>query len=303
MNLNALLHGFGEQQLAGFILVLGRISPLFVLAPLFSSRLMPVRARVIAALAIAVGLSPLALKGRRVPLDPAGLGGLMLKEILVGLAFAFAVSTLFAAVSIAGSFLDTLIGFSYGSLVDPVSGNQNTVISQMYGLVGILVFIAIGGDGWMIEGAARTYSLVPLTSAPALGSLVGGAEHAFASIFVSALELAAPVVIALILTDAGFGVVSRVVPQLNVFAVGFPAKIIVGFLIIGASLPFAGNWIGGQLQSSIRAALQTLRVAELRPPGAGQSGLLMAEKRSPIDSLAARIRISSAAHGLAGGGV
>ena len=68
-------------------------------------------------------------------------------------------------------------------------------------------------------------------------------------------------VIALIITDAGFGVVSRVMPQLNVFAVGFPAKILVGFLIVAASLPFVAGWIGNQLQQSVMSALQTLRVA------------------------------------------
>jgi flagellar biosynthetic protein FliR len=64
-----------------------------------------------------------------------------------------------------------------------------------------------------------------------------------------------------IITDAAFGVVSRVMPQLNVFAVGFPAKILVGFLLIGTSLPFVANWIGGQLTESVGAALKTLQVA------------------------------------------
>ena len=89
----------------------------------------------------------------------------------------------------------------------------------------------------------------------------GGAQHTFASIFISAVELAAPVLIALIITDAGFGVVSRVMPQLNVFAVGFPAKILVGFLTVAASLPFVAGWIGNQLQQSVMSALQSIHVA------------------------------------------
>jgi flagellar biosynthetic protein FliR len=113
----------------------------------------------------------------------------------------------------------------------------------------------------MIQGLAKTYDLVGLTQMPALGTLVGGAQHTFATIFISAVQLAAPVLIALIITDAGFGVVSRVMPQLNVFAVGFPAKILVGFLIVAASLPFVAGWIGNQLEQSVMSALQTLRVA------------------------------------------
>jgi flagellar biosynthetic protein FliR len=258
---NALLKQIGEQHVVGFFLTLARIGPLFVVAPLFSSKMIPARARGVAAVALAVGLSPIALKGGKVPTDAMSIAGLIGKEALVGFAFAFAVAVLFAAVSAAGSFLDTLIGFSFGGLVDPVNGNQSSVLSQLYTLVGVMVFIAIGGDTWMLEGLAKTYDLIGLTQMPALGALVGGAQHTFSTIFVSAVELAAPVLIALIITDAGFGVVSRVMPQLNVFAVGFPAKILVGFLIVAASLPFVAGWIGNQLQQSVMSALQTLRVA------------------------------------------
>jgi flagellar biosynthetic protein FliR len=258
---NALLEQIGTQHIAAFFLVLTRIGPLFVVAPLFSSKMIPVRARGVAAVALAIGMSPLALKDGKVPTDALTLAGLLGKEALVGFAFAFSIAVLFAAVSIAGSFLDTLIGFSYGGLVDPVNGNQTAVLSQLYTLVGVMVFIAIGGDSWMIQGLAKTYDLVGLTEMPAIGTLVGGAQHTFATIFISAVELAAPVLIALIITDAGFGVVSRVMPQLNVFAVGFPAKVLVGFLIVAASLPFVAGWIGNQLQQSVMSALQTLRVA------------------------------------------
>jgi flagellar biosynthetic protein FliR len=258
---NQLLRQVGEQHVISFFLVLARIGPLFVVAPLFSSKMIPMRARGVAAVALAVGMSPIALKDSTVPTDALSIAGLIGKEALVGFAFAFAISVLFAAVSIAGSFIDTLIGFSYGGLVDPVNGNQSSVLSQLYTLVGVMIFIAIGGDTWMIEGLAKTYDLVGLTEMPALGALVGGAQHTFATIFVSAVEIAAPVLIALIITDAGFGVVSRVMPQLNVFAVGFPAKILVGFLIVAASLPFVAGWIGNELHRSVLAALQTLRVA------------------------------------------
>jgi flagellar biosynthesis protein FliR len=256
-----LLRQIGEQHVVGFFLVLARIGPLFVVAPLFSSKMFPARARGVAAVALAVGISPIAMKDQHVPTDALSLGGLIGKEALVGFAFAFAVSVLFAAVSAAGSFIDTLIGFSFGGLVDPVNGNQSSVLSQLYTLIGVMVFIAIGGEAWMVQGLVKTYDLVGLTDMPALGALVGGAQHTFSSIFVSAVELAAPVLIALIITDAGFGVVSRVMPQLNVFAVGFPAKILVGFLILAASLPFVAGWIGNQLQQSVLSALQTIHAA------------------------------------------
>jgi flagellar biosynthetic protein FliR len=261
MTVNELIARFGEQHVAAFVLVLARISPLFVLAPLFSSKLVSARVRGIVAVGLAIGISPVVSKGVTLPLGVYDLFWLVLKEMMVGATFAFAVGALFAALSTAGSFLDTSIGFSYGSLVDPLTGNQSSVLAQAYALVGTLVFIAIGGDGWVVQGLARTYDLVGLRDAPDLGHLVGAADAVFGSIFTSAIEVAGPVMLALILTDAAFGVVSRVVPQLNVFAVGFPAKVVVGLLLVAATLPFVAGWISGELQQDVGTALQAIRVA------------------------------------------
>jgi flagellar biosynthesis protein FliR len=251
MTVNELIARFGEQHVAAFFLVL---------APLFSSKLVPARVRGIVAVGLAIGMTPVVSKGVTVPLDAIGLAGLVVKEMLVGAAFAFSIGALFAAISTAGTYLDTAIGFSYGSLVDPLTGNQSTVLAQLYGLVGTMVFIVIGGDAWVVRGLARTYDLVGLNQSPDLGRLVGAMDATFAGIMTSALEVAGPVMLALILTDAAFGVVSRVVPQLNVFAVGFPAKVVVGLLLVAATMPFVAGWISGELQQDVGSALQAIRV-------------------------------------------
>jgi len=232
-----------------------------VLAPLFSSRQLPPRVRTVVAVALAVGLLPAALHGQHLPHDALAIAGLVLKELLVGLAYALVLGMLLAAVSTAGAFLDMLVGFSFGSLVDPLTGNQSAVLTQLYGLLAIAIFIAIDGEAWVVQGLARTYDLVPLSAAPHLGGLAKGVTAAFAGIFTSALEVAAPVLLAVVITDVAFGVVSRVVPQLNVFAVGFPVKVVVGLLVVAASLPFVSGWLSDQLQTSVGDALRTLRVA------------------------------------------
>jgi flagellar biosynthesis protein FliR len=265
VNPDQLIAQFGEEQVVTFLLVLGRVSPLFLLAPMFSSKMMPARARSIVAVALAVGISPVAAHagdaGGQLPADLIGLAGLMVKEILVGMAFAFALGAFFAAVSVAGTLLDTFIGFSFGAIVDPVTGNPGGALNQLYALVGIAIFIAIGGDAWVIQGLARTYDAVPLLSAPEIGSLVEGAQVAFSGVFGAAMQICAPVLLAIVLTDAAFGVVSRVVPQLNVFAVGFPAKVTVGLLLIGVSLPFLAGWLENELQQSVGSALRALKVS------------------------------------------
>jgi flagellar biosynthetic protein FliR len=261
VDVNELLARFSEQQVAAFFLVLARVSPLFLLAPLFSSKQVPARARGVLAVALTLGLTPVVSRHAKVDLDTLPYALLILKELLVGLAFAYGLSALFAAMQAAGALLDTLIGFSFGSLVDPITGNQSTVLSQMYALFGAAIFVAIDGDAYVVQGLARTYDAVPLLDAPAIGSLVQGAQAAFSGIFVSAFEIAAPVLVAMVITDAALGVVSRVVPQLNVFSTGFPAKMIVGLLLIGVSLPFVSGYIGDQLETTVVTALHTLRIA------------------------------------------
>ena len=259
--MDQLLQQFGEQSVVGFFLVLARVSPMFVLAPLFSSRLIPARVRGIVAVALAIGLSPVLVKGHHLPTGPADLTWLAGKELLIGMAFAFVVGALFIAVTVAGSFLDTMIGFSYGSLVDPLTGTQSSVLQQAYSLIAVLVFIAIGGDAWMVRGLARTYEVVPLDRLPDLGALIAGVDVAFVAIFTSAVQVAGPVVLALVLTDAAFGLVSRVVPQLNVFGVGFSAKVAVGLLLIVASLPFTAGWLAASVQQSVADAMHMVKAA------------------------------------------
>jgi flagellar biosynthesis protein FliR len=245
----------GGQSITAFFLVLGRVTPLFVLAPLFSAKQIPAQVRGIVAVALALGLTGLAMHGQTIPTEPLQVAGLMVVQLLVGALFAFAIGALLAAVQTAGGLADILSGFSFGATVDPINGNPGGVFSELYALIGVMLFIAIGGDAWMLRGIARTFTLVPLTKAPQLGSLASAAELSFTSIFTSALEVAAPVVLTLLITDVAFGMVSRVVPQMNVFSVAFPLKVGVSLLVVAATLPFLGGWMQNQIYTSVATAL------------------------------------------------
>jgi flagellar biosynthetic protein FliR len=243
-----------------FFLVLARVGPLFVLAPLFSSKMVPARVRGIVAVALSIGLTGIAVKGQTVAGDPLAVAGLVVENALVGMAFAFAVGVVFSAVQAAGTLTDSVSGFSFGAQVDPVNGNQGGAFTQLYGIVGVALFMAIGGDAWTLRGLARTFDLVPLARGPRLNGLVGGAEQIFGSLFASALEVAAPVMLAMLITDVAFGMVSKVVPQVNLFGIGFPLKIGVALVVVSASLPFIGSWMSDQLAGSVGAALKSLPI-------------------------------------------
>jgi flagellar biosynthesis protein FliR len=256
--LSTLVNAIGGAKVTGFFLVLARISPLFVVAPLFSSKMVPTQVRSVVAVGLAIGLTPIAVHGQQIPTSPLAVTGLLVEQLLVGLAFSYAVGAVFYAVQAAGSLSDMIAGFSFGSLIDPVNGNPGGTLTNLYSLVGLAFFIAIGGDAWVLRGLARTFALVPLTKSAPIVSLTNTVEQAFGSIFVSAIEIAAPTLLAMLITDIALGMVSKVVPQLNVFAVGFAVKIGVAMLVVAAALPFISGFMNNQIATAVTSALNTI---------------------------------------------
>lgn len=259
--LTTLVRAIAGNHVLAFFLVLARVTPLFVIAPVFSSPQLIGRVRTVLAVGLAVGLTPLAAHGVTLPSDPLAIAGLMIEAIVVGFAFAFAIACVFASVQGAGVLADFLTGFSFGSTVDPVNGNPGGALTNLYAMVGMMLFLTIGGDAWTVRGLSATFRAVPLGGGPQAGSLVAGAESMFTSVLVGAIEVAAPVMLVIVITDIAFGMVAKVVPQMSVFSVGFPVKVGVGLLTVGVALPFVGGWMSGQLETSVTAALHSLSLA------------------------------------------
>lgn len=256
--LATLLSGISSQHVFAFFLVLARITPLFIVAPGFSSQMLIPRVRSVLAVALALGLTPIADHNQTIPTDVLALVGLALENFLVGFTLAFAISCVFASVSGAGVLGDMLAGFSFGQTVDPVNGNPGGALTNLYTIIGLAMFLAVGGDAWTLEGLGATFRSVPLAASVEVKPLVYSAESAFSGLLVGAIEIAAPIMLAIIVTDIAFGMVSKVVPQLNVFSVGFVLKVGVSLLVVGVSLPFVANWMSGQLDTSVATALQSL---------------------------------------------
>ncbi len=256
--LSTLVRDITGNHVIAYFLVLARITPLFVVAPVFSSpQLMP-RVRTVLALAISIGLTPLAAHGQQIPSGALPVAALLIEGVVVGFGLAFAIACMFAAIQAAGVLADSLSGFSFGSTVDPVNGNPGGALTNLYTMVGVITFLAIGGDAWTLRGFAKTFQAVPIGSGANVSSIASGAEAAFGSVLLAAVEVAAPVMLALLITDIAFGMLSKVTPQLNVFAIGFPVKIGVGLLVVAVSLPFLGGWMTGGLTSSVAAAIHSL---------------------------------------------
>ncbi|HEY3612583.1 MAG TPA: flagellar biosynthetic protein FliR [Gaiellales bacterium] len=247
-----------SANLVAFVLVLGRIGPLFVLAPVLSTNMLPARAKFAAAAAMTLALAPIAAHGHTMPTDSVALALVFVQEVGVGVAFALALSVLVGGVAFGASLVDTLVGFSFGSLINPITGVPASVLGQLYTLLALMVFVLSGGVRLMIMGLARSYALVPLGTFPTPAALGRLATAAATELPLIGLELVGPVILAVVVVDAAFGLVARAVPQMNVFVIGLPVKVIVSFAVVAASLPFVATHLESDLQQAIGRALMQL---------------------------------------------
>jgi flagellar biosynthesis protein FliR len=240
------LDAFAGDQIATFLLVLARVGGLFLLAPVFASRTIPVKFRLGLAAATAMVAMP-AVERTGVKLDPVAFGPQILEQLVIGSALAFGVAAVFAAVEMAGSLVDLSIGFSLAQVINPTLNTSSTALSQVYSLAATMVFLSTGAHEVLIAGVVRSFTAIPLDQSPQIGAMTSLVEHQMAQVVPIALQIAAPVLGTLLLVDVGFAFLARLVPSLNPFAAQFSVKILAGLFAVSVSLPLTISIIGNRL--------------------------------------------------------
>jgi len=251
--------GFGITQIMTFLLVLVRVAGIFSVAPIFGNANVSPYVRVGIAAVLAFVFVPMAHPPSVESMDLLSFVLMVAKEALVGLAMGFFASMMFTAIQIAGAYIDLQIGFGFANVIDPMLKQHNAVVGQLYNFAATLLFLALNGHHLMIRGLSDSFAVLPLGGASLASDSATGIIQVFATLFVSALKIGAPVVGAIFLTDVALGILARTVPQLNVFVVGLPAKLTVGMLAIFAVMPIAFVVMTGLFQGLERDLVRLLR--------------------------------------------
>lgn len=210
-----------------------RLAVLFGLTPVFTSFPIPVAARVILTLMLSV-VTAVALTAslREVPASAGELLAAAAAEFAVGLLMSIGVFVAFAAFAFAGRVLDIQIGYSVGQIYDPVSRAQVSVVTSGFMYLSVVLFFLLDVHHALLRVAAYTLHLVPVgvfsMGQVDIGSLITQSGKLFALGFM----LIAPIAVCILLVEAGLGVVSRGLPQMNVFVIALPIKIVVGLLLL-----------------------------------------------------------------------
>ncbi|WP_313076851.1 flagellar biosynthetic protein FliR [Melaminivora sp.] len=228
-----------------------RVLALFSVAPVFSMRAVPTRTRIGLAFLIAVCAQAVLPEQPVISVNGREALGAVVQQVGVGVAIGFAVRLVFASLELAGEVIGLQMGLNFASFFDPASNAQVSAVARFFGNMALLLFVVINGHLMVLMAVVKSFERFPVQGhwLEAVGQMrlheLGGA------LFSSALWIALPMVALLLFVNLTLGIISRVAPQMNIYAVGFPVTLTVGMLGITATLPLLEQPMLSLLQRAI----------------------------------------------------
>ena len=220
-----------------FLLIFIRMTGLFVIAPIFGRRNIPVYLKI--GFSFMLALILVNSIGLQV-LDFNNIYEyfiLVLKEFLVGITLGYVSYLIFSAIYLAGQMIDMQVGFGVVNVIDPLSNIQVPITSTFYFIFSMLIFLLCKGHYILIRALFYSYDFVPLGKAAFGPDLMNNILRIFGDVFIVSFKIGAPILAAILISDMALGIISKTVPQLNVFMVGMPLKILLGLAVIVLTLP------------------------------------------------------------------
>lgn len=243
-----------DAWVAAFAFPLVRILGVIASAPFWNVAAIPRRVRLILGLAITVALAPV-LPPMPAVAPASGTGiWILLQQVLIGVGMGFAMRIVYSAIDVAGEFIGLQMGLSFATFYDPLSSSQTPVISEFIGLLAMLLFLSFNGHLMYVATLAQSFTAIPVSATPlGLGSWLNLAELG-GKMFAAGLLLALPVIVALMITNLALAVLTRVAPQLNIFAIGFTLTLTGGFI----ALAFTLNYLAAPIQAIFEQGLSAM---------------------------------------------
>lgn len=231
------LVSLSPEQFKSFVLILIRISVVLFMLPIFGSRLVPNLVKAGLALMISIVLMPVVQPDPR--LFPEGLFSalnLIVSELIFGLTIGLSIRLFFAAVQLGAHLVGFQMGFGMARVLDPETGTQATMLVQIGNWIAILIFLLLNGHHILLKTLSESFSIIEVGSLGFREGLFHKILEISGDMFAMAIRIGAPAIAALLFTSAAFGILAKIVPQMNILIVAFPVKIVVGLFFFGISL-------------------------------------------------------------------
>ncbi len=224
------------------LLIFMRLAGLFVVAPFFSSFLIPLRYKILLTILFTIIVYPVLTKFQPViPDHIINYGFMLIGQLLIGLILGFIVTIIFTAFQLTAQFYHFQMGFGINQVFDPLAQIQVPILSQFQYLIAILVFITINGHHLLIRALYESYELVPVidfSNPETMQFFSTNLSKIFSSMFLLALKIGFPLVATMFLVSLTLGLLAKASPQMNIFMVGFPVQIAIGITSLILIMPF-----------------------------------------------------------------
>jgi flagellar biosynthesis protein FliR len=217
-----------------YVLASVRLVAWLLIVPPFSSRAVPILAKTLLALGLAMAVAP-SLAGQQPPDDVPELVATAVQEALIGATIGFVTFLVIAAVQAAGDLIDVFGGFSLAAAFDPLSQNTNSVNGKLFSMLGMMLLFASNAHLLIIGGLLRTFETMPVGTTWQPQGVTEVVTKVFGVFFTSAVQIALPLVAVLFLADLGLALLTKVAPHLNAIGIMFPAKIGLTLMLVGLS--------------------------------------------------------------------
>ncbi|MGL1833351.1 flagellar biosynthetic protein FliR [Rhodocyclaceae bacterium SMB388] len=247
-----------DAWLAALMFPLARLLGLMASAPVLSNRAMPARIRLGIGLAAAMAVLPALPPMPAIPTDSWLALGVLMHQALIGIAIGFMMRLFFAAIDLAGEMIGLQMGLSFAVFFSPQTGGQTSVVAEFMGLLTLLIFLALDGHLMLIEVLVRSFEWLPVGATTQDAGWLIIVRYA-SVMFASGVLLALPMIATLLIANIALGVLTRAAPQLNLFAVGFPVTLTVGFVVLLVGLSFFAPVVQRLFEIGFDAIDQMLR--------------------------------------------
>lgn len=230
-----------EVELLTFVLVMTRLLAVLFTAPPFSGGMVPTRVRLAVAVAVAFAVTPHTLATQAGEVEMMGTGAFMVAVVyqaVVGTLLGYVIQLLVSALQVAGAMIDFSAGLSAASVFDPATQSQASPTSRLYQMMLLVLIVVTDGHLLLIRGVVRSYEAAPLGGLR-LDSIPNVLGEGAAQLMLAAIEVAFPVLVALLLTEVVLGLAARAAPKLNVMILGFASKSLIMMITFALAVPLA----------------------------------------------------------------
>jgi flagellar biosynthetic protein FliR len=249
-----------EQTLTAWTIAGTRVTGVIVAAPFFGSLSIPVRFKIGLGLAFTMMLAPLVSMPETF-MPASMLIAVLAGEAAIGFLLGFTLQFVFEAANVAGHVLGVQMGFSLASIINPQSQADSPVLSTFHELIVLLLFIQLHVPHWLMRGLARSFQYLPPGHFALNGTALSMFLHFTAGLWVVAVQIAAPVLVATVFADVALGFLGKASPQLPVLFVGLSLKNLLGLVLLCGAISLWPRFFDTRFQQAMEMSERILKLA------------------------------------------